>query len=187
MKKKDGQDLLVIAAYGDLEAARTDFFEINRRAEKGMEIRSAALVIKNADGHPEILEASNKHGGTGIAVGAGMGLLFGLLVAPLGISLLVGATAGGLVAAFAEHELRSGLRHEVAEALEAGTGVIVTWVYPGGYEPVMTALENAGTIKDLPVDRQTVKSLDEAVAAAAAEVGHHTESPVTPDKPDTSS
>ena len=173
-------DLLVIAAYRDLDEARTDFDELNRRAEKGIEIRSAALVTKNAEGHPEVLEAANRHGGTGIAVGAGMGLLFGLLVAPLGISLLVGATAGGLVAAFAEHELRSGLRHEVAAALEDGTGVIVAWVYPGGYEAVLTAVEKAGTVKELPVDQQTVKSLDDAVAAAVAEAGLAAEAAVTP-------
>ena len=60
-----------LRAYGDLEQAHTDFNELNSRAEKGLEIRSAALVIKNEDGHPEVVEASNRHGGTGIAVGPG--------------------------------------------------------------------------------------------------------------------
>ena len=169
--KKD-EDTLVVAAYGDLEQAHTDFNELNSRAEKGLEIRSAALVIKNEDGHPEVVEASNRHGGTGIAVGAGMGLLFGLFVAPLAFSIFVGAAAGGLVTAFAEHELRSGLRHEVAEALEKGTGVIVAWVYPGGYEGLMSSVEGAGTVKELSIDKQTIKSLDDAVAAATAQVQH---------------
>lgn len=183
--KKDAHDVLVVAAYDDLDNARSDFNELDRRAEKGVEIRSAALVMKNAEGEPEVVEASNRHGGSGIVIGAGMGLLFGLFVAPLGISLVVGAAAGGLAAAFAEHELRSGLRHEVAAALENGTGVIVAWVYPGGYEAVMTAVESAGTVKELPVDKQTVKSLDDAVAAAVGELGHHTE--VTTGTPDTNS
>lgn len=169
--KKD-EDVLVVAAYGDLKQAHADFNELNSRAEKGLEIRSAALVIKNDDGHPEVVEASNHHGGTGIAIGAGMGLLFGLFVAPLAISILVGAAAGGLVTAFAEHELRSGLRHEVAEALEKGTGVIVAWAYPGGYEGVLSATEGAGTVKELRIDQQTIKTLDDAVAAATAEVAH---------------
>lgn len=169
--KKD-EDVLVVAAYGDLKQAHTDFNELNSRAEKGLEIRSAALVIKNDDGHPEVVEASNHHGGAGIAIGAGMGLLFGLFVAPLAISILVGAAAGGLVTAFAEHELRSGLRHEVAEALEKGTGVIVAWAYPGGYEGVLSATEGAGTVKELRIDQQTIKTLDDAVAAATAEVAH---------------
>ena len=74
--------------------------------------------------------------------------------------------------AFAEHELRSGLRHEVAEALEKGTGVIVAWVYPGGYEGFMSSVEGAGTVKELSIDKQTIKSLDDAVAAATAQVQH---------------
>ncbi len=174
--KKHENDLLFVAVYDDLTVARSDFGELDRRAEKGLEIRSAALVTKNAEGEPEVLEASNRHGGTGIAVGAGMGLLFGLFVAPLGLSMLVGAAAGGLVTAFAEHELRSGLQHEVAAALDNGTGVIVAWVYPGGYEPVKTAIENAASFKELPIDKQTVKSLDEAVASAVAELGHGADS-----------
>jgi uncharacterized membrane protein len=185
MKKSTHDDVLVIAAYDDLADARTDFNELDRRAEKGVEIRSAALVTKNADGEPEVVEASNRHGGSAIVLGAGMGLLFGLFVAPLGISLVVGAAAGGMAAAFAEHELRSGLRHEVAAALENGTGVIVAWVYPGGYEAVLTAVESAGNVKELPVDKQTVKSLDDAVAAAVAELGHHTE--INAGTPDTKS
>ena len=186
--KKDAHDILLIAAYDDLVDARSDFNELDRRAEKGVEIRSAALVMKNSEGEPEVVEASNRHGGSGIVVGAGMGLLFGLFVAPLGISMVVGAAAGGLAAAFAEHELRSGLRHEVASALDNGTGVIVAWVYPGGYEAVTTAVESAGTVKELPIDKQTVKSLDDAVAAAVAELGHHAEvAEVTAGTPDTNS
>jgi hypothetical protein len=79
------------------------------------------LVCKNADGHPEVMEAANRHGRMGAGMGAGMGLLFGMFAPPLGLSVLVGATVGGLVASFAEHELRSGLRHEIGEALEAVT------------------------------------------------------------------
>ncbi len=181
--KKEGHRIM-IAAYGDLKKARTDFGELNTRSEKGLEMRSAALVIKNDDGHPEILEASNRHGGSGIAIGAGMGLLLGLFVAPpLAFSVLVGAAAGGLVTAFAEHELRIGLRHEVAAALENGTGVIVAWVYPGGYKPFLSVVEGAGAIKELPVDQQTIKSLDDAVAAASAEAHHESGAPINADTP----
>jgi hypothetical protein len=91
---------------------------------------------------------------------------------PLGLSLLVGATAGGLVALFAEHELRSGLRHEIGEELEAGTAVIITVVYPNGRAPVETTLENADTVREMRMDKATIDSLDRAVAEAIAQIGH---------------
>ena len=180
------QDLLLIAAYRDLDNARTDFGEIDRRAAKHAEIRSAVLAIKNAVGEPELVEAYNRHGGMGVGIGAGMGLLFGLLAGPIGISLLVGAAAGGLVAAFADHEVRSGLRHEVAEALEAGTAVIIAWVFPTGVEAIESAFENADAVKELPIDKQTITTLDEAIAAAMAQAAHP-EDMVIADKSGTSS
>lgn len=165
-------ELLLIAAYRDLANARTDFGELDRRAEKHAEMRAAVMAIKSEDGQPELIEAYNRHGGMGVAAGAGMGLLFGLLAGPVGISLLVGAAAGGLVASFADHELRSGLKHEVAEALEAGTAVIVAWVFPSGIEAIETAFESADSLKELPIDKQTLTTLEEAIADAMAEAGH---------------
>ena len=93
---KDDHELIVLAAYGDLEAARSDFEDVERARKHSLELRAAALVTKNAEGKPEVLEASNKHGRLGAGMGAGIGLLFGLLAPPLSLSLLVGAAAGVL-------------------------------------------------------------------------------------------
>ena len=90
---------------------------------------------------------------------------------PLGLAVLVGATVGGLVASFAEHELRSGLRHEIGEALEAGTAVIVSVVYRNGRASVESTLDRADTITELRMDRTTINSLDEAVAEAMLSTG----------------
>lgn len=168
---KHEHELLLIAAYRDLTNARADFGELDRRAEKHAEMRAAVMAIKSEDGQPQLIEAYNRHGGMGVAAGAGMGLLFGLLAGPVGISLLVGAAAGGLVASFADHEMRSGLKHEVAEALEAGTAVIVAWVFPTGIEAVETAFGNADSLRELPIDKQTIETLDQEVAQAMAEAG----------------
>ncbi len=161
---KDDHELIVIAAYGDLEAAQSDFNDVERGRHHSLELRSAALVTKNADGQPEVLEAANKHGRLGAGMGAGVGLLFGLFAPPLGLSLLVGAAAGGLAASFAEHELRSGLRHEIGEALEAGTGVILAVVYPNGRAPLENTLTHASSFKEIRLDRSTINTLDASVA-----------------------
>ena len=160
----DDHQLVLIAGYRDLETARDDFGEVERRLKHGLEMRAAALVTKNAAGEPEVLEAANRHGRVGTAVGAGMGAIFGLFAPPLALSVLVGAAAGGLVAGFAEHELRGRLQHEVAEALESGTGVILSVVYPHGREPMELTLSNAQAFRELRLDKSTVNEIEGAIA-----------------------
>jgi hypothetical protein len=82
---------------------------------------------------------------------------------------------GGLVASFAEHEVRTGLRQEIGEALEAGTAVIISVVYPNGRAPVETTLTGADTIRELRMDKSTITTLESAVAEAMAQIGHSTD------------
>lgn len=184
---KDDHELIVIAAYDDLDAAKSDFEDVERGRKHSLELRAAALVTKNAEGHPEVVEASNKHGRLGAGMGAGLGLLFGLFAPPLGLAVLVGAAAGGVVASFAEHEMRSGLRHEIGEALEAGTGVIVAVVYPNGRAPLENTLTHASTFSELRLDKSTIKSLDASIAEAMEKIGHKTDGTLSADTTDTSS
>jgi uncharacterized membrane protein len=178
----DDHELVLVAAYTDLDRARSDFHELCTRIKHGMELRATALVTKDADGHPEVVEAENRHGRIALGVGAGLGLLVGMLIPPIGLSVLVGGAAAGLVAAVAEHELRIGLRHEIGEALEAGTGVIVAVVYPNGRMPVEITLSGSGKIAALRLDKSTINSVEKAVAEAMANAGH----PITADTTDTS-
>jgi uncharacterized membrane protein len=147
-----------------------------------LELRAAALVTKDADGHPEVVEAENRHGRVALGVGAGLGLLVGMLIPPLGLSVLVGGAAAGLVAAIAEHELRIGLRHEIGKALEAGTGVVIALVYPNGRFPVEITLSGSAKVASLRMDKSTINSIEKAVAEAMAGAGH----PITADTTGTS-
>ena len=159
----DDHELVLIAGYPDLEAAETDFNEVERRTKHGLEMRAAALVRKNADGHPEVVEAANRHGRTAVGVGVGLGAIFGLFAPPLGLSLIIGAAAGGLLAAFGEHELRTHLQSEVGEALETGTAVILAVVYPHGREPLELTLNNASGFRELRLDKSTVNQIEGTV------------------------
>jgi uncharacterized membrane protein len=178
----DDHELVLVAAYTDLDRARSDFDELCTRIKHGMELRATALVTKDADGHPEVVEAENRHGRIALGVGASMGLLVGMLVPPIGLSVLVGGAAAGLVAAVAEHELRIGLRHEIGEALEAGTGVVMAVVYPNGRMPVEITLSHALKIEAVRLNKSTITSIEKAVADAMAGAGH----PVTADTTGTS-
>jgi uncharacterized membrane protein len=180
-KPDDEHELVVLAAYADLETAKDDFVDLERSLKHGLEVRGAALVSKDAAGKPEVVEAANRHGRLGVGIGAGVGALFGLFAPPWGLSLLVGAATGGLMAAFAEHELRTGLRHEVAQALEAGTAVIVAITYPNGRVPVENTIHHADTFRELPLDASTIKSVEGAIADAMAAIGHRADGSLSTD------
>lgn len=179
-KADDGHELVLVAAYADLETAKDDFGELERSLKHGLEVRGAALVSKNAAGHPEVVEAANRHGRVAVGMGAGIGALFGMFAPPLGLSVMAGAAAGGLLAAFAEHELRTGLRHEVAEALGAGTAVIVAISYPNGRVPVENTIHHADMFRELPLNSSTVKSVELAIAEAMQTIGHQAGGSVSP-------
>ena len=178
----DDHQLILIAAYGDLDAARTDFDELGRRLKHGLELRSSALVTKGDDGEARVVEAANKHGRAGTLIGAGLGALLGLVFEPLLLGVVVGGAGGALVTAIAEHELRSGLKHEVGAALEQGTAVILTLVYPNGRQHVESTLNRANSMSAVRMERSTIKSIDDAVAAEIAKLPHDVKS----GRPDTS-
>lgn len=186
-KVDDEHELVLVAVYADIETAKDDFGDLERSLKHGLEVRGAALVTKNAAGEAEVVEAANRHGRIGMGIGAGVGALFGLFAPPLGLSLLVGAATGGLMAAFAEHELRSGLRHEVAQALEAGTAVVISITYPNGRVPVENTLHHANDFVELTLDSSTVRSVEGAIADEMRKIGHPTGDSLNADTTDTSS
>lgn len=175
----DDHQLILVATYGDLDAAHTDFGELERRLKHGMELRSAALVTRDDQGHAEVVEAANRHGRSGALIGAGVGALFGLIFDPLLLALVVGGAGGAVAAMVAEHELRTGLRHEVGTALDNGTAVVLALTYPHGSADVQNTLYRAHSITTLRLDRATVKTLDETVAAEVAKLRPSADMPDT--------
>ncbi len=167
---KENHAVIVVAGYRDLEMAREDFHDLNETVKRrGVEIRSSTLVTKNAEGDPAVVQAANRHGRVGAGWGAGVGLLMGLFVPPLAGVALVGAAVGALVVSFAEHEIRVGLRHEIGQALEAGTAVVLTLVAPDGVVSVKQALGRASKVSVIGIDEATVNVLDRAAAEVSAQ------------------
>lgn len=177
---KDDHQLVIIAAYGDLETARADFGQLENRIKHGMELRAGSLVTKDANGQAEVTEIANRHGRAGALVGAGIGLLLGLVFEPLVLAVVAGGATGALATAIADHELRTGVRKGVGDALENGTAVVLALAYPNGRGHVETALTRAHSFAELKLDKATMENIDEAVAVEIAKLPHA-------DKPDTSS
>ena len=163
----DKDTLILIAPYEDVAAARRDFASLAHQVHQNrFQMREAVLVTKDAEGKPEVIETSANHGRTGAGWGAGIGVLFGLLIPPFIASVAVGAAAGALVAKFADHGMKSGLQHEVGEALSVGSGVVLAMLKPEGMSSVERALPGATGTSVLPMCDATIASLEAAVAQA---------------------
>lgn len=180
MNEKDA--LIMIAPYDDLTSARRDFEDLKRQVHKGgFELREAVLVTKDADGKPKVIETSGHHGTSGAGWGAGIGLLIGLVVPPmLAGTVAIGAAAGVLVAKFADHSLKSGLQHEVGQALTAGTGVVIAVFKPDSRAPVERVLAGAIQRSVLEFSGSSIASLEAAVAEAMNTANPQRPQPVVP-------
>lgn len=162
---KESQHLILIAAYLDLPTARNDFGVLADRVKrKRFEIRDALLVTKDADGRPRVAEAGSHLGRHGAGWGVGLGILVGLFVPPMAATMALGAAAGAAFAKFADHELRTGLRHEVGKALEMGTGVAIVLLPPESELPARRALGTSPAITVLAMEDSTIGSVEAAVA-----------------------
>ena len=169
----DDHQLVIIATYGDLDAAREDFNNLERRLKHGMELRAGSLVTKDENGTAAVVETVNRHGRTGALIGAGVGLLFGLVFEPLLLGVLVGGAGGALVTAVAEHELRTGIRKGVGEALDNGTAVVLALAYPNGRPHVNEALTRADSTTAIRMDSATMQGIDDVIAAEVAKLPGH--------------
>lgn len=163
----DENTMVLIAPYDDLAAARSDFANLRREVRRRRcEVREAVLVCKTAQGKQEVLETSANHARSGAALGAGIGVLFGLLVPPFLASIALGAGAGALAAKFADHYLSGGLQREMGGALRPGSGVVLTMMKPGSKASVERMLAGAIETSTLWFSDTTIAGLEAAVADA---------------------
>lgn len=167
-------EVILIAPYRDLTAAREDFGVLRREVHRGrIELREAVLVVKDDDGQPAVMEISEGHARSGAGWGAGIGLLMGLLIPPFVASVAVGAAAGALVAKFADHGLKSGLKHEVGEALDRNTGVVLVMARSAPLDAVRRVLSGAEAATAMDFSGVTIATLETAITAAVADAASH--------------
>jgi arylsulfatase len=164
-----GQDeLILVAAYGDLACARHDFDELAKGVKRQrFYVRESVMVGKDTDGTPIVLAtASGHHGRAGVIGGATIGFLVGLIVPPLPVSVAIGAATGAAVANVADHNLKTGLRHDVGETLAAGQGVVIILTSPADELWVRRALPGASTHTVVQFPKSTIASMERVIAEA---------------------
>jgi uncharacterized membrane protein len=123
MTKKD--TTVIVAAYRDLPTAEADWTALEAVAKEGLYVADAAVVTKDADGDPKILERQSHHGW---GKGAVAGLVVGVLFPPALIGgAIAGGVAGGAVAKVSR-SLGRGKVKDLGEVLDKGEIALVAVV-----------------------------------------------------------
>jgi uncharacterized membrane protein len=169
-------DLIMLAAYGDMAVARHDFTELNNQLKrKNLELREAVLVGKTSDGAQTVLDTTNHHGRHGALMGAVVGVVVGMFAPPMVTAVAVGGATGAVVAKMADHNLKAGLRHDIAETMDEGTAVVIALLAPLDGLWVRRALSGALRHTSFAYSESTIASLERAVAETMSDVA-----PVSP-------
>ena len=162
--------LVVVGVYGSVDDAKADYELVgDLHTEAGLIDAYDAAVIERTDkGKTKIVKKHETPTRVGGALGGGMGLATGLVVAlfpfaAVGGGLLVGTTAGGaILGAVAGHAAAGMSRHdlkELGEHLDAGTaGLIVVAVSDMGAK-VERSMKRAEKIeqKELEADVSAIE------------------------------
>ena len=150
--------LVVVGVYGSVDDAKADYDLVgDLHTEAGLIDAYDAAVIERTDkGKTKIVKKHETPTRVGGALGGGMGLATGLVVAlfpfaAVGGGLLVGTTAGGaILGAIAGHAAAGMSRHdlkELGEQLDEGTaGLVVVAVSDMGAK-VERAMKRAETVQ----------------------------------------
>ena len=168
----DNQKDVVIAAYLFEDLAKQDFDAVLKLAEdKAIAVEGVVLVQKDADGEMNVTETGDHLGRKGLKLGAGAGLVVGLLAPPLLAATAVGAAAGGLMSKFAKHRLESGIAEKMDAALPPGSGGVIAVYDSDGADAVDKSLANAVKKSVAQIDGASAKELKAGLAEAQAGMG----------------
>ena len=157
MSKKN--TTVIVAAYRDLPTAEADWNALETVAKEGLYVADAAVVTKDADGDPKILERQSHHGwGKGAVAGAVVGVLF----PP---ALIGSAIAGGVAGAAVGKVSRSlgrGKVKDLGDVLDKGEIALVAVVDTGS----LVAFENS-LAKAIEVRSEAMGLTDDDLKEAA--------------------
>ena len=107
-------------------AARRDFDGLVGLVKgRQVKVEGVILVAHDLDGDATVVDTGDHVGRKGAGWGAGVGVVVGLFAPPLLASAMVGGVAGAVVGKLADHQLKSGIRDKIGEALPPGSAGII--------------------------------------------------------------
>src|SRR6478752_9412381 len=159
MSENEQLDVL-IAVYLIPDLAQQDFDAYVKLAGDGaITTDGVALVIKDADGEIHVQETGDHLGRKGIKVGAGAGVVIGLLAPPLLAATVVGAAVGGLAGKFARHRVQAGIGEKLDDALPPGSAGIIAIYEHANADLVEKTLANSIRKAVVQIDSASAKEL----------------------------
>jgi uncharacterized membrane protein len=160
---------VLIAVYLIPDLAQDDFDAYVKLAGDGEIVTDGvALVIKDADGEIHVQETGDHLGRKGLKVGAGAGVVIGLLAPPLLAATVVGAAVGGLAGKFARHRVQSGIGDKLDDALPPGSAGIIAIYEHDGADAVAGALTNSIRTSIAQIDKASAEELKAGLKEASA-------------------
>jgi arylsulfatase A-like enzyme/uncharacterized membrane protein len=159
---------VIMAAYPSSGPAERDFDALVRLV-KDRTVRSEGVILveHDLDGQVRVTRTGDHLGRQGLGWGGGVGLVVGLFSPPLLASIVVGAAAGGLVAAFARHKLDSGIEEGLGDKLQPGTAVIICAADGDDRLAAEQALAGSLAKSVAPMAKKSLGELKAAMAEAA--------------------
>ncbi len=173
MEDQDMEDVLIVR-FDNLAAARAGMSELRRLADEGtVTLRTAAIVVREADGRFWMPEDEEQIGLTGTATGGVIGALLGALTGPIGL-LLWGAT-GALIGSLVDAEqadVAEEVLISVTRSVPPGTTALVADITEPAPAVVDAAMRACGGIvsrRPRSDVESEVMAAEEALRAARAE------------------
>jgi len=136
---------VLVAAFSDEHKADQVLSQLKLlQSEHMIQIRDAAVLVKDEDGKLRIKETADMGGGKGAVLGGVAGGVIGLLAGPVGLAVGLGAVAGGLAAKLRDSGFSDTRLKQLGANLTPGSSAIVAVVEHVWVADVEQAMYEAG-------------------------------------------
>jgi len=135
---------LIVSTYSDPHMAANVLSQLKKMADdKALDIRNAAIVVKDENGHVHLKDEEDVGTGAGVLFGAITGGLIGLLGGPAGaiVGVVAGAATGGAAAAIIDMGFSNDQLKELQASMPAGSSALIVLVEHKWIEKLVGELE----------------------------------------------
>ena len=132
---------VVVAKFGDEGSAKDAIAAIK---ESGVKLADQVVVLNNGDGKLTFKEGKDAGGGKGFVYGGATTAVLGVLLGPVGWTVMGGALVGGLIAKMHDAGIPTKDIEALGNSLEPGHAAAVAVAQAGDEESVKATMHNFG-------------------------------------------
>jgi uncharacterized membrane protein len=137
---------LIVSVYNSQGTASDVLAQLKKMADdKYLEIRNAAVLVKDEDGHVHLKDDEDVGAGAGALFGAITGGLIGLLGGPAGavVGAVAGAATGGVTASIIDMGYSNDQLKELQASMPANSSALIVLVQHKWIEDLVKELEKS--------------------------------------------